>query len=332
MHAAIGRMFFLFFLLLSATLSRAATADNAPASASSSTVRSQSGWTHDVRHFLVDATWLEGRLKDPKTAVLEVRYFPHRYHTVGHIPGAVQVQRFKDLGDNADPVLMRLPSREAFQATLRRWGVNDDSTLVLYDDSRTVLASRLYFLLAYYGYDMGRVKILDGGTNEWSAFNELTKEVVPRRPGKVTLKAGDRSMVAEWTEVYERGVAGRDPKLALVDVRPRDMYTGKVIRHSVQGGHIPGAFNAVSLDGTDAQAQKWLSLEQVAALYKGVSKDATVITYCHDGFRSTLAWLQLKALGYRDVRFFNGGWSQWDHSLTLPVVQGEAPYDADFEL
>jgi thiosulfate/3-mercaptopyruvate sulfurtransferase len=282
--------------------------------------------------FLVDAGWLEAKLKDPKLVVLEVRYFPHRYRTVGHIPGAIQVARFKDLGDNADAVLMRLPVRDAFQATLRNWGVDDDSTLVIYDDSRSVLASRLYFLLAYHGYDMARVKILDGGAVEWTAFNDLNKETVPRKPGRVTLKPGNRAAVVEWAEVYDRVVVRRDPKVALVDVRPRDMYSGKVIRHSVQGGHIPGALNAVSLDGTDAQSQKWLPLEKVAELYKDVPRDATVIVYCHDGFRSTLAWLQLKALGYRDVRFFNGGWSQWDRSLTLPVVQGDAPYDADFSL
>lgn len=282
--------------------------------------------------FLVDAGWLEAKLKDPKLVVLEVRYFPHRYRTVGHIPGAVQVARFKDLGDNADAVLMRLPTRDAFQATLRNWGVDDDSTLVIYDDSRSVLASRLYFLLAYHGYDMARVKILDGGAVEWTAFNELNMETVPRKPGRVTLKPGNRAAVVEWGEVYDRVVVRRDPKVALVDVRPRDMYSGKVIRHSVQGGHIPGALNAVSLDGTDAQSQKWLPLEKVAELYRDVPRDATVFVYCHDGFRSTLAWLQLKALGYRDVRFFNGGWSQWDRSLTLPVVQGDAPYDADFSL
>jgi thiosulfate/3-mercaptopyruvate sulfurtransferase len=282
--------------------------------------------------FLVDAGWLEAKLKDPKLVVLEVRYFPHRYRTVGHIPGAIQVARFKDLGDNADAVLMRLPARDVFQATLRNWGVDDDSTLVIYDDSRSVLASRLYFLLAYHGYDMARVKILDGGAVEWTAFNDLNKETVPRKPGRVTLKPGNRTPVVEWAEVYDRVVVRRDPKVALVDVRPRDMYSGKVIRHSVQGGHIPGALNAVSLDGTDAQSQKWLPLEKVAELYKDVPRDATVMVYCHDGFRSTLAWLQLKALGYRDVRFFNGGWSQWDRSLTLPVVQGDAPYDADFSL
>jgi thiosulfate/3-mercaptopyruvate sulfurtransferase len=282
--------------------------------------------------FLVDAAWLEARLKQPKLVILEVRYFPHRYDTVGHLPGAVQVQRFKDLGDNDSAVLMRLPSRAAFQATLRRWGVDNDSTLVLYDDSRSVLASRLYFLLVYFGYDMARVKILDGGTIEWSAFNELSKERVSPKPGKVTLQPGKREMLAEWTDVHDRAVARRDPKVVLLDARPREMYSGKIIRHSVQGGHIPGARNVVSLDATDAQSQKWLGMAEVAALYKDVPKDATIITYCHDGFRSTLAWLQLRALGYRDVRFFNGGWSQWDHSLTLPVVQGDAPFDADFSL
>ncbi|MBI4753972.1 MAG: sulfurtransferase [Betaproteobacteria bacterium] len=282
--------------------------------------------------FLVDANWLEGRLKDPKLVVLEVRYFPHRYGTVGHIPGAVQVQRFRDLGDNDSGVIMRLPSREAFQATLRRWGVDDDSLIVLYDDARSALASRVYFLLALYGYDMGRVKVLDGGPVEWTAFNELAKAPVQRKPGRVTLKPANKALVADWTEVYDGVVSRRDPKMALLDARPREMYSGQVIRHSVQGGHIPGAVNIVSLDGTDAQSQKWLPLDQVAALYKSVPKDATVITYCHDGFRSTLAWMQLRALGYRDVRLFNGGWSQWDRSLTLPVVEGDAPFDADFSL
>jgi thiosulfate/3-mercaptopyruvate sulfurtransferase len=45
-----------------------------------------------------------------------------------------------------------------------------------------------------------------------------------------------------------------------------------------------------------------------------------------------LAWLQLKALGYRDVRVYNGGWSDWDRTLTLPVVKGGKPFDADFDL
>lgn len=287
----------------------------------------------DRPDFLVDADWLAERLKDPKLVLLEVRYHPHRHATVGHIPGAVQVQRFADLGANDEMPIMRFPSRAAFQATLRRWGINDDSTVVVYDDSSTALASRVIYLLDLYGFDAKRVKLLDGGTIGWTGFNELTKAPTAKRtPGKVTLKPAPAAAMAGWPEVYRRVVAGREPNIALLDARPADMYDGSRIQHSVQGGHIPGAINIVSLQGVDGQSQQWKSLAELATMYKDVPRGHAVITYCHDGFRSTLAWLQLKALGYKDVRVYNGGWGDWDRTLTLPVVKGAKPFDADFEL
>lgn len=282
---------------------------------------------------LVDADWLDSKLDDPKLVVLEVRYYPHRHNTVGHIPGAIQVQRFADLGANDDMPIMKFPSRDAFQATLRRWGVNDDSIIVVYDDAVTALASRLIFLLDLYGFDMQRVKLLDGGTVGWTGFNELTKTAsAPKKPGKVVLKTPAPTRTVDWTDVYRRVVAERDPKITLIDARPADMYDGTRIVHSVQGGHIPGALNVVSLQGADGQSQQWKSLDELARLYQAVPKDRTVIVYCHDGFRSTLAWLQLKVLGYQDVRVYNGGWADWDRTLTLPIVKGNKPFDADFEL
>lgn len=287
----------------------------------------------DKPDFLIDPDWLAGKLNDPKLVLLEVRYHPHRHATVGHIPGAIQVQRFADLGANDEMPIMRFPSRDAFQATLRRWGINDDSTIVIYDDSATALASRVMFLLDMYGFDMKRVKLLDGGAIGWTGFNELTKTSTANKTnGKVTLKVPTENRTVGWTDVYRRVVAERNPKIMLIDARPADMYDGNRIQHSVQGGHIPGAINIVSLQGVDGQSQQWKSMSELAALYKNVPKDAAVITYCHDGFRSTLGWLQLKALGYRDVRVYNGGWSDWDRTLTLPVVKGNKPFDTDFEL
>ncbi len=282
--------------------------------------------------YLVGADWLAEHIEDDNLVVLEVRYHPHRYYTVGHIPGAVQVQRFKDLGDNQAVPLMRFPSHETFQARLRKWGVNDDSILVLYDDSRTALTSRLYFMLALYGFNMQQVKILDGGTLEWTAFNELEKSPVAPTPGNVTLQPADPQMLVEWTDVYDDVVSRRDSQVVLVDARPHDMYTGELIKHSIQGGHIPGAINLVSLDGTDAQSQMWLSDQALAKLYKDLPRDKRIYVYCHDGFRMSLAWMQLKHLGVQDVRLYNGGWSHWGNELTLPVVEGETPYSGDYAL
>jgi thiosulfate/3-mercaptopyruvate sulfurtransferase len=286
------------------------------------------------RSFLVDADWLVAEKdRNSNLVILEVRYHPHRYHTVGHIPGAVQVQRFKDLGDNTGRSIMLFPARDKFQDTLRGWGVNDDSTIVLYDDSRSALTSRVVHLLDLYGFDMSRVKILDGGAQEWASFNDLTKEPTPTpKLGNISLKDANPKLFVQWQQVYDDVLSRRDPDIVLVDARPHGMYTGEVIKHAVQGGHIPGALNVVSLDGTDSPTQKWHSVERLAAMYKDVPKDKTVYLYCHDGFRMSLGWIQLKSLGYQDVRVLDGGWGIWDRAFTLPVVAGDKPYDEDFSL
>ena len=255
---------------------------------------------HAARDFLVDADWLAAeRANNPKVIVLEVRYHPHRYLTVGHIPGAIQVQRFKDLGDNDGRSIMLFPSQEDFQATLRRWGVNDDSTLVIYDDSRSALAARLYYLLGLYGFDMGQVRVLDGGALEWSGFNDLTKEPSQApAPGGVILKPANPALFVRWEQVYDDVVSRRDPGVVLVDARPAEMYSGQIIRHAVQGGHIPGALNVVSLDGTDPLTQKWGIEGELAGFYQAVPRDKTVYLYCHDGFRMSLGWLQTPRPGF----------------------------------
>lgn len=289
-----------------------------------------SGMALADRSFLVDADWLSEHIEDDNLVVLEVRYHPHRYYTIGHIPGAVQVQRFKDLGSNADNPIMMLPSKQEFQTRLRNWGINNDSTVVVYDDSSTALASRAYFLLDIFGFNMDQVKVLGGGTIEWSAFEEMTKQKTEPKTGQVTLKDRDESKVIGWTDVYDDVVSRRDPSIVLLDARPHDMYTGEVIRHSILAGHIPGAINIVSLEGTESQ--KWISEEDLAEMYKSIGKDKTVYVYCHDGFRMSLAYAQLKSLGYKNVKLYDGGWSHWGNRLTLPTVEGEKPYAGDYEL
>ena len=281
---------------------------------------------------LIDADGLGEMMEsDKKPIVLEVRYHPHRYFTVGHIEGAIQVQRFKDLGDNLASPNMRFPSHEVFQKRLRVWGINNDSDIVIYDDSSTALASRLYVMLKMYGFTMSQVKVLNGGTSEWSAFNDLTKEATPKPTlGNVTLKPKNPNMLIEWMEVYEKVISLRDPNTALVDARPYGMYTGEVIKHAVQGGHIPGAINVVSLEGTESQ--QWKDEAELADMYKAIPKYKTIFLYCHDGFRMSLAYMQLESLGYKDVRLLNGGWSIWDQAMTLPIVKGDKPYDEEYAL
>ena len=284
------------------------------------------------RGFLVDSDWLAERIEDDKTVVLEVRYDPHRYFTIGHIPGAIQVKRFKDLADNNSLTTTRFPSKEQFQKTLRQWGVDYDSTIVIYDDTRTVTASRLWVLLKLYGFDDSQLKILDGGTIGWSTFEDMTTEASSaRKPSNITLKEADSSMFVRFPGVYDFVTRSRDNKTTLIDARPPERYAGSS-SHGVQNGHIPGAINIVSMDGTDSASQTWLDEDAMEELYQSVPKGNSIIVYCDDGFRMSSAYLQLKSLGYKNVKLYDGGWSQWGNWLDLPTVEGDKPFDDRFSL
>lgn len=282
--------------------------------------------------YLVDADWLTEHIEDDKLVILEVRYHPHRYHTVGHIPGTIQVKRFKDLADNNALTVTRFPSKNQFEKTLRSWGINNDSTIVIYDDTRTVTSARLWVLLKLYGFPMNQVKVLNGGTIGWTAFEEITKTPTPiPAPGNITLKDADKSMFVEFPEVYDHVAKGKTSDIVLIDARPAERYAGES-HHAASEGHIPGAINIVSMDGTDGESQIWKSDKAINDLYSSVPKDKTIYVYCDDGFRMSLAYQQLTHLGYKDVKLYNGGWSQWGNWRDLPTVTGDKPFAGDFEL
>jgi thiosulfate/3-mercaptopyruvate sulfurtransferase len=52
----------------------------------------------------------------------------------------------------------------------------------------------------------------------------------------------------------------------------------------------------------------------------GVTKDASVITYCPIGNRASEAWLALKyLLDYPNVRVYYGSWVEWGRTPALPI-------------
>lgn len=72
--------------------------------------------------------------------------------------------------------------------------------------------------------------------------------------------------------------------------------------------------------------------DDLAVMYMSLPKDKTVYLYCHDGFRMSLPYSQLKTPGHDDVRLYNGGWSHWGKALELPVVEETKPLDEEFAL
>ena len=77
---------------------------------------------------------------------------------------------------------------------------------------------------------------------------------------------------------------------------------------------------AVAEDGT------FKPIEQLRELYaaKGVSGEDEVVAYCRIGERSSHTWFVLhELLGYRNVRNYDGSWTEYGSLVGVPIETGE---------
>lgn len=280
----------------------------------------QSVTAHAASEYLVSTDWLEKNLKDPKVRIIEVSVVPGVYER-GHIPGAVNFAWHSDL---VDPVRRDIASQEAFQQLLRKAGVNNDSTTIIYGDNNNWFAAWGAWVFDVYGVD--NVKLLDGGRAKWEAEGrQLDSRASTPSAGNVTVKAANKDLRAFLPDVLAAAEKRSDTQL--VDIRSADEYNGKVFAPqgvqelAVRAGHVPGAVNvpwgqAVAADGT------FKSAEELKKVYGAVGIDGSkpIITYCRIGERSSHTWFALKKiLGY-DVRNYDGSWTEYGNAVGVPVV------------
>lgn len=263
---------------------------------------------------LITADQLYSRLAGsaPKATVLDVRWRKDRpeglpEYLAGHIPGAIFVDLDYELaqpGLSPEQGRHPLPQESAFTETLRRWGLEDGDSVVVYDDLKNLSSARAWWLLRHAGF--ADVRILDGSLRAWTGAGfKLADGIELPDPGKASARFGAMPLL-RMEEV--EGFNG-----TLIDARPKDHYAQ---------GHIPSAISAPASGSVD-QWGRFLPPQQLRERYiaLGVDPQRPVTAYCLSGLHSchTFAALQLAGL---DARLFPGGFSQWSQHPERPVVAG----------
>jgi thiosulfate/3-mercaptopyruvate sulfurtransferase len=270
---------------------------------------------------LVEAEWLKANLNKTDIRIVDVSGKDDTFGK-GHIPGAVQVKRHIDLGDLSKSPSSLYPTKEQFEQLMSRLGISPDTTVVAYDDSFSLYAARLLFIMEVYGHDTGKLKLLNGGSVRWKSleYPMSTTPVAQQATNYVVSEPRlERRLLKQ--DVLRDVVLGARPEVKLLDARPGPEYKAENIR-SIRGGFIPGAINVT---GADAMSKDHTvkPLDEVRKMFEeaGFASDQPIYVYCHSGDRSAHAYIMMKhILGYENVRSYDGSWIEWSTDLTLPVA------------
>lgn len=278
---------------------------------------------------VVSTQWLADYLGSDKLVVLDATVLSYsqpngqsgylsgheQYLVGGHVPGAV----FADLVDGfSDPdaaLPFTHPSGEKFAIAAGSVGVDNDTTVVIYDAAVGQWASRLWWLFRANGYD--NVAVVDGGYTKWSSEDRPSEVGHVESPITVFASVERPELWVSKSDV-EAIVAGTDSAALVCGVPPKE-FAGEA-GHRARLGHIPGSISAPAGRLVDQESNALLSEDALRATFGPALDHERIVTYCAGGIAAAADALALTLLGHRNVAIYDGSLNEWAADDSLPLV------------
>jgi thiosulfate/3-mercaptopyruvate sulfurtransferase len=269
---------------------------------------------------VVSAGWLHARLG--AVAVVDVREKAADYAAL-HLPGAlhVPVASLRTRTGNTD--LFLLPA-ERLAERFGELGLTTSTPVVIVADEK--MQDATLAALAFLRCGHGALAILEGGLLRWATERRpLVSGVAPAPSPAAYVPRPDAD---DFTiGVDELAACVRDGRSTVLDVRPSDFFRGEKSTEA-RPGHIPGAVNRPftadverTADGSWFRPRSRLEADYAAA---GVGRDEPVVVSCRTGHQASQSFFVLRwLLGRKNVRWYNGSWTEWAARSDLPAQTGD---------
>ncbi|MEP6479110.1 MAG: sulfurtransferase [Rhodoglobus sp.] len=282
---------------------------------------------------VVSTQWLADHLGADTLVVLDATVLPYtqpsgrpgyltgheQYVMTGHIPGAVFADLIDELSDAAGPYPFTRPSAAQFASAIGALGIDNATTVVVYDSVVGQWAARVWWLFRAFGYDS--VAILDGGLKKWSAEDRAVDVgFVEPEPAEFTVTERPELWV-DKAEV-EAIVRGELDAVLVCGIPPQE-FTGEA-GHRKRLGHIPGSVSVPAGRLVDRESNALLPENGLRAAFGPSLDSERVVTYCAGGIAAASDALALTLLGHRNVAIYDGSLNEWSADADAPLAVSAA--------
>ena len=247
----------------------------------------------------IDTDSLRSEIRDKSVRVIDVRR--QEDYKQNHIPSSVNLPLSDLLADDSPERVVKI---------IQSLGIDDETSVVVYDDTFGALASRVAWTLEYLGHS--DVSLLDVTYGQWKSMgleNDNNLPSIGNKTHSVNLQP-DILATADYLEQ-----AKEKDDVILLDNRERLNFLEQ---------HIPGAISLPyrTVASPDRILRPKNEMKRLLE-NRAISPDAEIITYCGSvGTLSGLAYYALKSVSLPNVKLYVRSFKEWKN-LSKPTVKQE---------
>ena len=252
---------------------------------------------------IIDASWhLPSESRDP--------YLEYKQD---HIPNSV----FFDLDDTSEKdtdLPHMLPSEEKWSESISRLGISNNDKILIYDNSKLYSACRCWFSLLYFGHDIEKLYILNGGLKKWKEENKTTtneKTNIVRSNYKAQEKS---SYVFKMRQINENI---KSNNFVVVDARSLKRFNGDIDepRKGLRKGNIKNSICLPYGECINQTTNEFKTNHELKLIFEKIMKiknNNKFVFTCGSGVTaSVLAYAYRIINNQYEPIIYDGSWSEY---------------------